>query len=220
MDYAYQQLELGKKHKRGRRTFLFIFIHKCWWLALAGIGCLYLAWAIYWGNLTQQATMFLAAHPTWYITNGMLAEWFALVGISFFLVAYLRANVLYRVYKFFLDEYAVHLRSGLFYIRETTIPYHQISNVHIARPYHYRLFGLAQLDIVTAADRSDDRGDRGTKKFLMPIIDASLAHNLSRQLLENAARSRRYGSITADTDSDEDTEEDFEDKPGQEQELE
>ncbi len=211
MDYP-QHLELEKKHKRGRRTFLFIFIHKCWWLTLLGIGFVYLAWAIYWGTLQQQAATFLAAHPTWYVTTGMLAEWFLLVGISFFLVAYLRANVFYRKYKFFLDEYAVHLRSGLFYIRETTIPYHQISNVHIARPYHYRLFGLAQLDIVTAADRSDDRADRSAKKFLMPIIDLSLARVLSRQLLENAARSRRYGSIASEQDDEdvEDTEEDEE----------
>lgn len=202
MDYPQQRLELGKKHKRGRRTFFFIFIHKCWWLTLAGIGFWYVAWAVYWGNLKQQATVFLAAHPTWYISTGMLAQWFAFIGISFFLIAYLRANVFYRIYKFFLDEYAVHLRQGLFYISETTIPYHQISNVHIARPYHYRILGLARLDIVTAADRSDDRLERSAKKFLVPIIDLSLARTLSRQLLENAAYSRRYGNIAVDTDEE------------------
>lgn len=203
-----RKLELGKKHKRGTRTFFFIFIKKCWLLILIGLGFFYLAGSIYWGSLRQPTTQLLATHPNWYVSVGMLAEWFLLVGISFFIVGYLRASVLYRAYKFYLDEYAVHLRHGLFYIRETTIPYHQISNVHIGRPYHYLLLGLAQLDIVTAADRSDDRLERSSKKFLMPIIDVSLARILSRQLLESAAESRRYGHLVTNEDDDDSNNED------------
>ena len=215
-----RKLELEKKHKRGTRTFFFIFIQKCWLLALIGLGFFYLAGSIYWGNLRQPTEQFLTTHADWYVSVGMLAEWFFLVGISFFIVGYLRASVLYRTYKFYLDEYAVHLRRGLFYIRETTIPYHQISNVHIGRPYHYRMLGLAQLDIVTAADRSDDRLERSSKKFLMPVIDVSLARILSRQLLESAAESRRYGHlITNENDNDPTDEDDDEEEYDKEEDI-
>ncbi|GEM_PF-1720098 len=208
-----QKLQLGKKHKRGKRTFIFIFIHKAWWLVLISLGFFYLSWATYWGNLNQPATNFLLQHSDWYITTGMLSEWAAFLGFSILLIGYLRANVHYRMYKFILDEYAVHLRRGLFYIRETTIPYHQITNVHIGRPYHYRMLGLAQLDIVTAADRGDGAGNEATKEFLMPTIDVSLARILSRQLLESSARSRNKVTIS---DDDEDEDEDFEEDENEE----
>jgi uncharacterized membrane protein YdbT with pleckstrin-like domain len=206
--------ELDKKYKRGRRTFLYILISKGWIFIAIAAGLAYLDWLIYFGSLRAGTEQFLAQHPDWFVTVPMLSEWLLLLVLSFLLVGYLRASVLYRNYKFMLDKHAVHLRRGLFYVRETTIPYHQISNVHIARPYHYRLLGLAKLDIVTAADRSDRGGTadaddmRGTKTFLMPIIDISVARRLSRQLLESSAKIRTGQPVAyIDGDDEEDDEE-------------
>lgn len=185
-------IELDIEHKRGKRTFFYIFLCFGWWLALIGIGLFYLTWLIYFGRLRDNTENFLNLHSNWYITVPMLSEWLILLAISFLIIAYLRVNVLYRNYKFILDDYAVHLHRGLFFRRETTIPYQQISNVKIDRPFHYKLFGVSQIDIVTAADRNNtERKEKSAKEFYIPVIDTKLARQLARQLLESASKSRR-----------------------------
>ncbi len=192
--------ELEVKHKRGKKSFAYILINYGWWLMLIGAGFLYLSWASTFGPLNIPAASLFADHPDWYMDTSMLS-WFALLfAFAFILFAVLRANIHYRKYKFILDEYAVHLHRGLFFIRETTIPYNQISNVHIDRPLSYRLFGVAELDIVTAADKSMEVIDKQTKKFFIPIIDLSIARRLSRQLLESAHKIRMEERTGGDQD--------------------
>lgn len=207
-------LEFEKKHKRGKNTFIYTFMHHGWLFTLFGIGLIYTSWAMVYGPLIEPVSQFLGAHEDWYISNSLLGLWILLLGISFFIVAYLLASVHYRYYKFILDDYALHLHRGWFFIRETTIPYQQISNVHIERPYHYRLCGVAQIDVVTAADKGMDKTENHTKKFLIPVIDIKIARQLSRQLLESAAKIRN-GESVYEKDDDE-NEDDSEDEPDDE----
>lgn len=202
-------LEFEKKHKRGRNTFIYTFMHHGWLLSLIGIGLIYLSWSMVYGNLVAPVSNFLNSHENWYLSNSLIGLWVLLLGISFLIVAYLLANVHYRYYKFILDEYALHLHRGLFFIRETTIPYQQITNVHIDRPYHYRMFGVAQIDVVTAADKGLEKSEHRTKKFLIPVIDARIAKQLSRQLLECASKTRNGDPVyERETDDDDDYEDD------------
>lgn len=115
-----------------------------------------------------------------------------------------------------LDEHAFHLRRGLFFVHETTIPYQQISKVTISRPYHYRFLGIAELDIVTADDRSDSNNKVRASKFLIPTISASLARALSKQLLTYAAKSRKGEDIIEYEDEEEES--DFDDNYHDEEE--
>jgi uncharacterized membrane protein YdbT with pleckstrin-like domain len=203
-------LELKKKHKRGKRTFIYSLFSYGWWLTLIGIILFYLTWSIYYGPLHDSTDTFLHSHQDWYISIPMLSEWLLLLGFSFLLIAYLRARVMYSRYKFILDPHAFHLHKGIFFIRETTIPYDQISNVHINRPYHYRLFGIAQLDIVTSSDNRSVEDDG--RQFLFPMIDTSVARLLSRQLLENASRTKSADRRSQSRSEDDlDDEDDYED---------
>jgi membrane protein YdbS with pleckstrin-like domain len=180
-------LEIDITYKRGVRTFLHTFAVYAWWLTLIGIGFLCLAYAIYWGPMVAWTQGFLGGYPDLYITNDMLATWVALLGFSFLLVAYLRANVMFRQYKFTLDEHAFRLQTGLFRIREYTFPYTQIANVHIEQPYHWRMLGLASVDIISSSDNVNHSEKRKAGTFLIPVIDKKLAKQLRLQLL-------RYGS--------------------------
>ncbi|MES2436544.1 MAG: PH domain-containing protein [Patescibacteria group bacterium] len=201
---------------------MYLFYSYGWWLTGIGLGLIYLSWAMYFGHLNTAATEFLGNHPEWFIDVGMLSQWCVLFGISFIFVAYLRANVMYRSYKFILDEYALHLHRGILFIHETTIPYQQISNVHIDRPYHFRMCGLARLDIVTSSDNSREEMQAKNRKFLIPIIDIKVARKLSKILLEgtvhnNQARFRKdlktldsKQDIVEEEDTD-DSDHDFED---------
>lgn len=192
--------ELDTKYKRGKKTFIFLYVCYGWWLTLIGAGFLYLSYAVAYGPLKQFAADFLLAHSDWFIDSGMIAKWSLMLGFSFLIIAGLRVAEVYMHFKFILDDHSFNLERGLFFTRETTIPYQQISNVHIARPYHYRLFGIAQLDIVTAADKSLSHGEgkKDSKEFLIPIIDASIAKALSKQLIIYASKSRKGEEIEED----------------------
>lgn len=203
--------ELHKKHRRGKKTFFYMYIIYGWWMSLISIGIVYLVWLMNYGTLRLPVESFLADHKAWYVDISLLTEWFLLLAFSIVFIAYIRARVLYRHYRFTLDEHAFHLRRGLFFVQETTIPYQQISNVHIARPYHFRVFGIAQLDIVSAADKSVERNEMRAKKFLIPIIDTAVARILSRQLMEYAARTRKGLDVIEEDDS-EDAEDEYEDE--------
>jgi membrane protein YdbS with pleckstrin-like domain len=192
------EFEYNKKYKRGNRTFLFLGIKNSWHITIVGIAILYLTYEIYFGRLQARTTMYLARHSDWYIDISMLSLWLFLLGISVLFIGYLKANVQYRHFRFILDEDAFHLHRGLFFIKETTIPYKQISNVHIARPYHYRLFGVAQLDVVTAADKSLSHVEVKTKEFLIPIIDTVIARKLAKHLISQSGENSTARRATAE----------------------
>lgn len=192
--------ERHKKHKRGTRTFLFLYIKHGWVLTLIGAAILFLTYHIYYGALYTYINDFLFAHPDWFITVPMLSLWLLMIGIMVILFGLLIAAEHYMHYKFILSDHAFHLNRGLFFVRETTIPYQQISNVHIARPYHYRIFGVAQLDIVTAADKSLSHEENKTKQFLIPVIDTKIARALSEQLISYAAQIRDGHNIADEED--------------------
>jgi uncharacterized membrane protein YdbT with pleckstrin-like domain len=204
--------EHHKKHGRGRKTFVYLFIIYGWWLALIGILLLYAAWSLNFGSLYDWGREYLANNPDVMITPEMISQWALLLGFSFLLLAYVRVWEMHHKYKFMLDEHAFHVHRGILFIHETTIPYHQISSVHVARPYHYRLFGLAQLDIVTAADKSIESMNSEKKKYLIPIIDISIARPLSAHLLKRAAKSKNNQPQHRDyIEDDDDLEDEFDD---------
>jgi membrane protein YdbS with pleckstrin-like domain len=180
-------LEIDTVYKRGIRSYIHTFVEYGWWLTAIGLTLLYLSYAMYWGPLVDTTVRFLAQFPTLYITNDMLALWVFLTAISFIFVAYLRANVMFRQYKFTLDEHAFRLQRGLFRIREYTFPYAQISNVHIEQPYHWRLLGLASLDIISASDTFDHNAKKKQDTYLIPLIDKKVAKQIRLQIM-------RYGS--------------------------
>jgi uncharacterized membrane protein YdbT with pleckstrin-like domain len=199
--------ELNKNYRCGGKTFLFLFIAYGWWLSLFGLLLIYLSYEIYFGRLHDTVNVFLAGHPDWYVDIFMISEWILLLGISFVFVAYIRATTVHKSTRFLLDEHAFHLRRGLFFIRETTIPYGQISKVNISRPYHFRMLGVAEFDVITADDRSS-RQKKSSSKFLIPVIDTAIAKSLSKQLLEYASMIKHGQDISEDIEEEYDEDND------------
>ncbi len=190
-------LELDKKYKRGRMTFIYCFSVYGWWLTLIAFGLMYLSWALKFGMLEAWAIDYLAQHPDWYVTSGLVAQWVLLTGISFLLVAYLRTWVMYGNYKFTLNEHGLHLSKGIFFVNEMTIPYQQISNVRIARPYSFRMMGLAKLDVTTNGDSGAPKDDKSAD-FLFPVIDVKIARALSQQLMTYATMAQHGEKLSKD----------------------
>ena len=197
-------LEYDTRYRLGTRTFIYTFFHYGWLLTAIGITLFYLSWLMAYGILRPFSDGFLAQHPGWYVDTTLLAYWIFLVGISFVFVGILRAWVMYRQHTFLVDKHAFHLRRGLFRTRETRIPYAQISNVEIERPYHYRILGLAQLDVTISSGDRDTGRSAESRAFLIPIIDAKLAHALSYHII-------RHGSNHAVVDDEDNEDDEYED---------
>lgn len=171
----------------GKRTAAYLFVVYSWWLFVCGLALLYAAAEIAFGAWHAGVAGFLVAHPDWYIDSGMLGQWIAYAGVGFLIVAYLRASVLYRSHSFHVDEHALHLRRGLIRVQEITIPYRQVNDIHIEQPYHWRIFGIAKLDITISSSHTDLSRVRMHKDFLIPAIDKSLARALAKFLTEQAS---------------------------------
>ena len=201
-------IEPEVRYRPGKRTFIYLLFRLCWWLLAIAAGFGYLSYALYVGGLHAVMSQFLAAHPQWYIDTSMLGEWSLLISVSFLLITFLRISVGYRQYSFYVDDHAFHLRRGQLRVQEITIPYRQISNVHIEQPYHWRLVGLAQLDITISSSREALR-PRKRRDFLIPCIDKSLAKALSRFLIREASDGDEEENY--DDDDEYDDEEDAED---------
>lgn len=180
-------IEFDTKYRPGKRTFVYLFLRHGWLFVLCAAALAYLSFDMYFGQLQSATTQFLGAHPDWYITDAMVSQWTFFVALAFFLIAYLRASVLYRAYAFHLDQHALHLRRGLIRVQEITIPYHQISNIHIEQPYHWRLLGLSELDITIASSRESLSKVMRRQDFLIPCIDTKLARELSHFLARQAS---------------------------------
>ncbi|HEV3245547.1 MAG TPA: PH domain-containing protein [Candidatus Paceibacterota bacterium] len=198
-------IELDTRYRTGTRTFIYLFFRRGWWLIILAVLLLYLSYEMYLGQLQNGAAQFLAAHPDWYVSVGMLSQWSLYAGLGFLLIAYLRASILYREYSFHVDEHALHLRRGLIRVQEITIPFHQISNIHIEQPYHWRLLGLAELDITIASSRTALSKVMKKQDFLIPYIDKSVAKALSHFLVRQASGEED------DTDDEWEEEDDSED---------
>lgn len=186
-------LEYGKIYHCGRRSLTFFLVRYGWFFFLLAGTLIYFSFQIYFGSLIAKTDAFLAGYPDLYITRGMLSEWILLTGLSLILIGYIRSKVLHRKIRFKIDEHAFHLREGLFMIKESVIPYQQISNVHLVRPYLYRLLGLARLDIMTVSDKDVLRKASGKKAgdFLLPLIDTKIARELAQHLMHHAAGNKK-----------------------------
>ena len=180
-------IELDTKYRSGKRTFVYLFIRNGWWLIILAALLGYFSYEISYGQVQNGAAQFLANHPSWYVNNFMIAQWLLFAAIGFLLICYLRASVLYRAYSFHVDEHALHLRRGLIRVQEITIPFHQISNIHIEQPYHWRFLGLAELDITIASSRESLSRVMKRQDFLIPCIDKSVARELSHFLVRQAS---------------------------------
>ncbi len=186
---------IGKKNKLGRKTFWYFFITKnLFGLLFTGI-ILYLCYAIYRGPLLVPVGELLSKNIS-YISTGMVSSWFLMIALSIIIILMARTSVLYKQYSFVLHNHALHIKRGIFFIKEQIIPYPQITNVEIIRPYLYSFFGLVKLNIETGQE--GDAPSSRSKKYvsqsasLFPPMDKGLATELAHELMRRAALQNGY----------------------------
>lgn len=149
-----------------------------------------LGWKTFWVFLSDKSKpAILVGVISWALLAFKVpyAGWSVLV---FFLVAIGTAIVVwfdYSGYGYELGEDALRVKHGVFHKDETAIPYRQIQNVDIERPFLYVLSGTSRLVILTAGqeDKSGASADADSEGVI-PIIDKDLAVELQNELLKKA----------------------------------
>ncbi len=193
-------LELNKKYGLGRRTFWFLFLKNG-----KSVSCIILLLiaaivAMYVGSTGVWTGDFLATHFDGIISKGLLTLWLTLGVFSMLILLFVGLYEHYAQHKFMLDDHSFHVRRGIFMIKEKVIPYRHIQNVDIEQPYHYRICGVARMNITTArldtfAEQEVDGDPKKAKKFvshdknnLIPIIDKKIAKELAHYLVSQGDR--------------------------------
>jgi membrane protein YdbS with pleckstrin-like domain len=175
-----EELVQDKKYTLGKRVFWFLlFKHNKKFMVF--IVCLLVM--IYFVN-TDAFNNWLITMNT-LITPGMLNLWIISLSFSVLILIFLSTFERYIQHRFILGEHSFHIRKGIFMIKEKVIPYRHIQNVDIEQPYHYRILGLAKLNITTA--RLDNFEDEKTN--LIPFIDKNMARKLSDFLIQQGVKS-------------------------------
>ncbi len=173
-------------YRLGKKTFwLFLLRSSKLFIILFGISIWFTYNAI-WGKMSESFKQFFITHSNWYLTGSFVLQMIWLILLGFLIVVVLRGWVLYRQYKFMLDEHAFYVRRGIFFIKEIVIPYHHIQNVEIKQPYLYRFIGLAELDITTLGNGGLMSNNK-KEKNLLPIIDHRIAKALAHELVHRGS---------------------------------
>lgn len=184
-------IPLRNWHKLGKKTFWIFLLRHSKLFTIIFILAAWFTYAVSWGSMQESYQNFFIKHADWYLSPRLFMStlWMAIVG--YLLVIVLYSWVIYRQYKFMLDEHAFYVRRGIFFIRETVIPYRQIQNVEINRPWLYRIIGLAELDLTTLSvpelnvHHVSKKPEK--KKNLLPVIDYRIAKILARNLVERGS---------------------------------
>ena len=175
-----EELVQDKKYTLGKRAFWFLlFKHNKKFLTFLILLIVF----VYIINTHDFKEWLSEVHTI--ITVGMLNLWTVSLILSILILLFLSTFERYIQHRFVLGEHSFHIRKGIFMIKEKVIPYRHIQNVDIEQPYHYRLLGLAKLNVTTA--RLDNFEDEKTN--LIPLIDKNLARKLSDFLIQQGVKS-------------------------------
>ncbi len=175
-----EDLVLNQKYTLGKRVYWFLLFSKH---KKALFLSLILLSLIIFINTARFHDKWILMSQT--ITINMLNLWFISAFIGLIIILLVATFEKYHQYKFILSEHSFNIRKGLFMVKEKIIPYRHIQNVDLYQPYHYRLFGIAKLDIITAGQ---DNGQNNIKN-LIPLIDKRLARKLLDFLIQQGVKS-------------------------------
>ena len=99
----------------------------------------------------------------------------------------------YACHEFMLDDYALHVKTGVINRSIVSIPFRQIQDVNIEESYIERAFGVASLSVLTAGhgDAEYSRpGEAGIPEeeasALFPLIQRTFADELEKTLMQHS----------------------------------
>ena len=130
----------------------------------------------------QDGNMALANGINALLNWGLLGS-FTLIVIGIVLAVILGA-IDYFSYSYILDEHDLRIRRGIINIDESAIQFHHIEDVAIEQPIIYRLLGVCNLVIYTAATTGRDDADEAEGR--LPAISVKLANEIRAEIMRRS----------------------------------
>jgi membrane protein YdbS with pleckstrin-like domain len=118
-----------------------------------------------------------------HITAAGILPLLILLAIAFALVM---AYGWYFSFRYKLGDNDLSFEKGLLGRQEISIPFHQIQNVDVEQSIFYRIFGLADLIILTAGHEDPVHATIDESEIIMPALSAHEARRLQQYLLDRA----------------------------------
>ncbi len=184
-------MENSQTYKRlGALTF-WIFIFENAWLFIIPLLALCVIIIIRMFGAAEALSNLLGTTTDLIETINTAFNWGILGAVVFFIlgatIAFGMALIDYFTFSFEITEHAIRIRRGIINTEEVSIPYRQIQNVDIDRPFFYQLFGASRLVILTAGhddDIDDDYSDES--EGAIPAISKAFAEELRDELLKRS----------------------------------
>ena len=92
----------------------------------------------------------------------------------------------YYSFKYKIGDNDISFEKGLVSRQEISIPFRQIQNADIEQSILFRIFGLADLVILTAGHEDPERATQNESEIVMPALNAEEARHLHEYLLDRA----------------------------------
>jgi uncharacterized membrane protein YdbT with pleckstrin-like domain len=173
--------------RRGHKTFLALIIMRM--IPAVLFLCIVIVLTAFKNNATHSITQ-ATGHPS----PLFVQAYNLIIGIGFLLFILLAAVLLlsawleYISFKYYLDDNAFKIQTGIININEISILYHQIQNVDVDRPLLYRMMGMSRLVIFTAAheDEKTHPQEHDETEAIIDLIDNTQAESLQQELLSRS----------------------------------
>lgn len=160
---------------RGKKTLTILFIMRLAPAALVLIATVAVGTA-YPVALSRMpdANITVAAETIW-AAGLLLTLAIAAVGLLFTWLDYIG-------FRYVMDDHAFRIKTGIFNLREFSIPYRQIMNVDLERPLLYRILGVSKILIVTSG-REDVHVPEHESEAVLDLMDKNVSTEIQRELL-------------------------------------
>jgi uncharacterized membrane protein YdbT with pleckstrin-like domain len=86
---------------------------------------------------------------------------------------------------FSLDSDSFDISRGIFNKKEVSISYRQIQDIDIEQTFYNKMFGVSRLVVLTAGN--DDKDKEDESEGIFEVIDANLAEDLRKHILEKTS---------------------------------
>jgi membrane protein YdbS with pleckstrin-like domain len=138
------------------------------------------------GNTLPPFSEWVSASAAFAQIIHLAAEFLPLFILAAIVFALIMAYGWYLSFRYKLEDNDLSFEKGLLSKQEISVPFHQIENVDIEQSILYRIFGLADLIILTAGHEDPEHAQKDEAEITMPALNAREARHLQRYLLDRS----------------------------------
>lgn len=173
-------------YRLGKTTLYFLIFKYGWTAIVLFIIELILAGAATGGNALPPFSEWVTASATFAEIVKLVAGIIPMVIFFIIIFALFMSYGWYMSFKYKIEDNDLSFEKGVLGKQEISVPFHQIQNVDVEQSILFRVFGLADLAILTAGHEDPEHARKEETEIIMPALNLKEARRLQRYLLDRA----------------------------------